>query len=48
MWELLTLSNYSALLEAALDTNYIRPADLDTPQRVAQGSRQRVPATRNN
>lgn len=28
--ELITLSNYNAMLEAALATNYIRPEDLDT------------------
>ena len=28
--ELLTLSNYNAMLEAALDTQYIREEDLDT------------------
>ena len=28
--KLLTLSNYSAMLEAALETNYIEPAELDT------------------
>lgn len=28
--KLITLSNYSAMLEAALETNYIEPAELDT------------------
>lgn len=28
--ELITLSNYNAMLEAALDTNYIQPSDIDT------------------
>lgn len=46
--ELLTLSNYSALLEAALDTNYIRPADLDTLKEWRKDPANWVPATRNN
>ncbi len=28
--ELVTLSNYNAMLEAALDTHYIQPSDIDT------------------
>ena len=28
--KLITLSNYNALLEAALSTGYITPADIDT------------------
>ena len=30
--ELITLSNYNAMLETALETNYIKPEDLETSQ----------------
>lgn len=30
--ELITLSNYNAMLETALETNYIKPEDLETLQ----------------
>lgn len=42
--ELITLSNYTALLQAALDTNYIRPDDLATLKEWRKDPANWVPA----
>lgn len=44
---LITLSNYSAMLEAALETNYIRPEDLETLKEWRKDPANWVPGTAN-
>lgn len=46
--ELCTLSNYTALLEAALETNYIRPDDVDTLKEWRKDPANWTPASSNN
>lgn len=44
--KLLTLSNYNALLEAAVETNYIRPSDLETLKEWRQNPSEWTPDTK--
>ena len=48
MWSSSPSATTLPSLEAALDTNYIRPADLDTLKEWRKDPANWVPATRNN